>query len=95
MVQNRHKPITYRFASFKNKKVTRIEFIEFLKWFRKDFKENQSNWENKTLEDFLEAMEAYTVDIQGFYDNMKMDVDADKPTWENFKTILQGASVYE
>ena len=75
--------------------MTRIEFIEFLKEFREDLKENKSNWENKTLEDFLEAMEAYTEDIQGFYDNMKMDVDADKPIWENFKTILKGASIYE
>ncbi len=75
--------------------MTRIEFIEFLKEFRKDLEENKSNWENKTLEDFLEAMEAYTEDVQGFYDNMKMNVDADKPTWENFKTILQGASIYE
>lgn len=75
--------------------MTRIEFIEFLKEFRKDLEVNKSNWENRTLENFLEAMEAYTADVQGYYDNMKMDIDADKPTWENFKTILQGASVYE
>ncbi len=75
--------------------MTRTEFIEFLKEFRKDLEENKSNWENRSLENFLEAMEAYTKDVQGYYDNMKMDIDADKPTWENFKTILQGASVYE
>lgn len=75
--------------------MTRTEFIEFLKEFRKDLEENKSNWENRSLENFLEAMEAYTEDVQGYYDNMKMDIDADKPTWENFKTILQGASVYE
>ncbi len=75
--------------------MTRIEFIEFLKEFRRDLDENKSDWENKTLEDFLEAMEAYTGDVQGFYDNMKLDIDADKPTWENFKTILKGASIYE
>ena len=75
--------------------MTRIEFIEFLKEFRRDLDENKSDWENKTLEDFLEAMEAYTRDVQGFYDNMKLDIDADKPTWENFKTILKGASIYE
>lgn len=75
--------------------MTRTEFIEFLKEFRKDLEENKSKWENRSLENFLEAMEAYTEDVQGYYDNMKMDIDADKPTWENFKTILQGASVYE
>ncbi len=75
--------------------MTRTEFIEFLKDFRKGLEKNKETWENRTLEDFLEAMEAYTEDVQGFYDNMKMDVDADKPTWKNFKTILEGASIYE
>jgi hypothetical protein len=75
--------------------MTRVEFIEFLKEFREDLKYNKSNWENRTLEDFLEAMEAYTEDVQGFYDNMKMKVDPDNPTWENFKTIMKGASIYE
>jgi len=40
-------------------------------------------------------MERYTEDIQGYYDNLKLNIDADKPTWENFKTIMQGASIYE
>ncbi|CAM1347568.1 DUF7660 family protein [Tenacibaculum crassostreae] len=75
--------------------MTRVEFIEFIREFRKDLKEDKSSWRNVTLEDFLEAIESYTEDVQGFYDNMQMDIDADKPTWENFKTILKGASVYE
>ena len=75
--------------------MTRIEFIDFLKNFRKDLNSNQSKWENITLNDFLEAMERYTKDVQGYYDNNKMNIDADEPTWENFKTIMQGASKYE
>ena len=75
--------------------MTRIEFIEFLKEFREDLITNKSKWENKTLEDFLEAMESYAEDVQGFYDNMKMDIDANVPTWENFMTIMKGASIYE
>ena len=75
--------------------MTRTDFISFLKEFKTDFEQNKENWENKTLEDFLESMIAYTEDIQGYYDNMKLNVDADVPTWENFITILKGASVYE
>lgn len=75
--------------------MTRIEFIEFLKNLRKDLKENKSDWENRTLDDFLEAMQSYTEDIQGYYDNKNTGVNADVPTWENFRTILQGAKVYE
>ncbi len=75
--------------------MTRTEFISFLKEFKTDFKQNKENWENKTLEDFLENMIAYTTDIQGYYDNMKLNIDADEPSWENFMTILKGASIYE
>jgi len=75
--------------------MTRTEFISFLKEFKTDFEQNKENWENKTLEDFLESMIAYTEDIQGYYDNMNLEVDANVPTWENFMTILKGASVYE
>lgn len=75
--------------------MTRIEFIEYLKDLRDDFVHNRSLWENVTLEDFLDAMIAYTEDIQGYYDNMKLDINGDEPTWDNFLTILRGASVYE
>jgi hypothetical protein len=75
--------------------MTRIEFIEFLKEFKADFDQNKENWENVNLSDFLESMIAYTNDIQGFYDNMKMNIDSDNPTWENFSQILKGASIYE
>ena len=35
--------------------MTRIEFIAFLKEFKKDLKDDKSDWENRSLEDFLEA----------------------------------------
>lgn len=47
------------------------------------------------LSDFLESMIAYAEDIQGYYDNMKMNIDADEASWENFSKILEGARVYE
>lgn len=75
--------------------MTRMEFIKFLEEFKRDFDSNKSEWENTSLSDFLESMIAYTEDIQGYYDNMKMNVDADKPTWENFMHILKGSSIYE
>lgn len=75
--------------------MSRIEFVEFLKAFKSDFDANKSTWGNTTLEDFLEAMITYTEEVQGFYDNMNLNIDADIPTWENFKTILKGASMYE
>jgi hypothetical protein len=40
--------------------MTRIEFICFLKDFKTDLEQNKSNWENKTLEDFLDSMIEYS-----------------------------------
>ena len=72
-------------------KVTdRQTFIKFLDLLRKDFLDNPENWENKTLPDFLEALSAYTKDVQGYYDNMKLDIKADKPDWSTFADIFKG-----
>jgi hypothetical protein len=45
--------------------MTNKNFIEFIKEFRKDFEENKTEWQNRTLGGFLEAMQAYTKDVQG------------------------------
>ena len=77
-------------------KVTdRQTFIKFLDLLRKDFLDNPENWENKTLPDFLEALSTYTEDVQGYYDNMKLNVNADKPEWSTFADIFKGAKIYE
>lgn len=62
---------------------------------RQDFFSNSGDWENKTLPDFLEALTAYVEDLQGYYDNMQKDVDADKADWQTFADIFKGAKVYE
>ncbi len=79
-----------------NFKVTdRQTFIKFLNILRKDFLDNPEDWENKTLSDFLEALSAYTEDIQGYYDNMKQNVDANKADWQMFADLFKGAKIYE
>lgn len=70
-------------------------FIDFLKMFRKDLKQNPENWDNIDLNDFLEAMTRYTADIQGYYDNTNQDIDSEKPSWKLFADILKGASICE
>jgi hypothetical protein len=73
----------------------RHTFIKFLDLLLKDFLDNPESWENKTLPDFLVALSAYTEDIQGYYDNMKLNVNADKPEWSTFADIFKGAIIYE
>ena len=73
----------------------RQTFIKFLELLRKDFLNNTESWENKSLPDFLEALSAYTEDVQGYYDNMKLNLNADKPEWSTFADIFKGAKIYE
>lgn len=74
---------------------TRSEFIDFLQKLYNDFKMNKSNWENSDLDTFLEALIAYTEDVDGFYKNQKISIDLENPNWRLFAEILAGASIYE
>lgn len=77
-------------------KVTdRQSFIEFINLLRQDFIDNPESWENKNLNDFLQALGSYAEDIQGYYDNNKIDTNADKANWQIFADILKGAAIYE
>jgi hypothetical protein len=79
-----------------NYKVTdRQTFIKFINLLRQDLMDNPESWENKKLDDFLEALSAYAEDIQGYYDNTKHNVNADEPNWQTFADIFKGASIYE
>jgi hypothetical protein len=79
-----------------NFKVTdRQSFIRFVDLLRQDFLDNSKEWENDTLDRFLEALSAYAEDVQGYYDNMKAGINADEPNWQTFADILRGATIYE
>ncbi len=73
----------------------RKSFIKLLNLLKQDFLNNSESWENKTLPDFLEALSAYSEDIQGYYDNTKQNVDADIANWKTFADIFKGAKIYE
>ena len=73
----------------------RQSFIRFLNLLHKDFIANPESWENKILPDFLEALSAYANEIQGFYDNAKQNISADKPDWATFADIISRAKIYE
>lgn len=73
----------------------RKSFVEFIALLRSDLFANPDIWENRNREDLLEAMARYADDIQGYYDNMRQPVDADKANWQVFADIFKGSSIYE
>lgn len=78
-----------------DKVIDRKSFIEFMETLLKDFDKNADNWENRTLRDFLEALSAYANDVQGYYNNCNISIDANTPSWRVFADIMQGATIYE
>jgi len=73
----------------------RKSFSKFLKLVLTDFEKNSAEWENNRLDLFLEAMQRYSEDLDGFYQNAYPKLDADQSTWRAFSDIIKGAIIYE
>ena len=77
---------------------SRQSFVQFLELLYQDLLVNKRAWENKTLEDFIEALSRYAEDIQGYYDNTQHPgkvTNAEIASWEVFSDMFKGARVYE
>ena len=86
----------YMNKQLSNFNVTNKEsFVAFLHLLSQDFVNNSNDWENKTIDTFLEALGRYASDIQGYYDNTGQKVNAEEPSWQTFADIFKGATMYE
>ena len=74
---------------------SRHDFVEYVASLLSDFKQNGQQWENQTLENFLEAVSGYAEDVPGYLANTHSRVDPEKPSWQLFAIILAGAHCYE
>ena len=74
---------------------SRSELIQFIYALQNDLKEHPENWENSDLHTYLGALAAFLGDADGYYRNMKVDLDADVPSWKLLADCLPAASVYE
>lgn len=75
--------------------MTKEDFIQFINNLKMDFIENKEHWENKTIEDYLDAMSRYVEDIQGYYVNTNQNINLEKIDWKAFSDILKASSIYE
>ena len=64
---------------------TQEELASFVANLRADQKKNAANWENATLESYLEAMSGYLADAKF----------SDEPKWRTMAKLLLAASLYE
>ncbi|MCS6863482.1 MAG: hypothetical protein NZS48_00195 [Gemmata sp.] len=75
--------------------ISKQDFLELLSLLREDFRVNSNQWENTTLESYLEAMEAWAAQMEQYYASRGVSVDPDRPGWRVFVDILLAARVYE
>jgi hypothetical protein len=73
---------------------SREDLIAFLEAFNGEFAANRGTWTNTDLASFLEAMAAWSEDMDGFYANGGEDL-ATLPPWRVLADILMAARNYE
>ncbi len=72
---------------------TRSDLVLFIQALRDDLRNRPQGWENMTLESFLEAIAAWTSDMDGYYRNVNAGEPI--PSWKTFGEMLIAASTYE
>jgi hypothetical protein len=73
---------------------TREDFIAFVQQLAKDFEEHGDDWENITVDRYLEALASWTEDM-GKHRERFGDPFPTPPTWALFAEILRAAKGYE
>jgi hypothetical protein len=73
---------------------TRPDFITFLRESLRELRDKPETWENNTLPLFLEALAAWTEDLDGFYQNQGRTVP-NQPSWQMLAEMFQAARGYE
>jgi hypothetical protein len=74
--------------------VTRKDFIELISTLQKNLIEHPEEWENLTLAKYLEAVSAWTQDMDGYYKNNNLPIPIE-PSWSNLADIFIAAKTYE
>ena len=70
------------------------DFISFVELLITDLKSNPGEWENNTLETYLEAIISCTEDLEGYYLNNNLPIPQNV-NWKVFANILITAKMYE
>ncbi|WP_336704350.1 DUF7660 family protein [Chryseobacterium indologenes] len=81
-------------ATIVNNAKSKEDFINFINFLLNDLKNNSEHWENKTLENYLEAIQSWTEDMEGYYINQNLSLPSNV-NWKVFCEILLAAKMYE
>lgn len=73
---------------------TKEDLLIFLSALRKDLISNNEEWENPSLESYLEAMESWIETMDSYYKNTNQLLP-EQPSWKMFADILYASKYYE
>lgn len=73
---------------------TKNDLANFIGELRSNLISNPADWENPSLDRYLEAMEAWIKSMDSYKENTG-DMDVMRPNWRTFAKILYAAKVYE
>lgn len=70
------------------------QFINFINLLLKDYKTNPSSWENKNIENFLEGINSWIEDMEGYYENNKLPIPQNVD-WNFIANLFYAGKLYE
>lgn len=70
------------------------DFVTFLNALLQNLNNNPQEWENTNLSNYLEAMQSWTEDMEGYYINQNLPLP-ENVHWKVFADILMAARIYE
>jgi hypothetical protein len=74
---------------------SRVDFHRFLRKLVTNLRERPHEWDNSTLEQYLEGITGFAQDMDGYFDIRSESVNAENPTWRLFAEMLLAARTYE
>ena len=73
---------------------SREDFVRFIGELRRNLLARPDEWTNTSLGDFLEALSAWTQDMDGYYENNNLPIP-ETPGWRTLAEMLLAAKYYE
>lgn len=74
---------------------TTEDFRAFVFALLQNYRERRDEWENDSLETFLEALGAFSGDLSGYVERTGTNIDLERPGWRGLAEVLLGARVYD
>ncbi len=73
---------------------TKEDFIDFINILFNDINEKPEEWEYKSVVSYLESMQSWVEDMEGYYNNTIQEIPQDI-NWNFIATLLYVGKIYE